>query len=91
LWSHLYQYTYKEVAKKLLPNIFFSLAKEYQMVLEEYLVDHAKHFIEQIRRNNWISLFEEKLLTEVSEILKALMIIFIKILNDLNFIDQAKR
>ena len=61
------------------------------MVLEEYLVDHAKHFIEQIRRNNWISLFEEKLLTEVSEILKALMIIFIKILNDLNFIDQAKR
>ena len=60
------QRAYKEVAKKLLPNILFSSAQEYRTALEEYLSEHAEHFIEQIGRNSWISLFEEKLLAGVS-------------------------
>jgi class 3 adenylate cyclase len=63
------QRAYKEVAKKLLPEILFPSAKEYREALEEYLSEHAEHFIEQIGRNSWVSLFEEKLLPEVSKIL----------------------
>jgi hypothetical protein len=65
------QNAYKEVAKKLLPNILFPSAKEYRLALEEYLSEHAENFIESIGTNSWVSLFEEKLLSEVSEILNS--------------------
>ena len=55
------QNAYKEVSKQLLPTVLF-------------LDDHADHFIDNIGRNNWVSLFEEKLLTEVSEILELLIV-----------------
>jgi hypothetical protein len=54
-----------------LPNILFPSPKEYRLALEEYLSEHAEHFIETIGRSSWVSLFEEKLLSEVSEILKS--------------------
>jgi len=44
------------------------------MALEKYLDDHADHFINDVGRNSWVSLFEEKLLPEVSEILELLII-----------------
>ena len=44
------------------------------MALEKYLDDHANHFIDDVGRNSWVSLFEEKLLPEVSEILELLII-----------------
>ena len=44
------------------------------MELEKYLDDHADHFIDDVGRNSWVSLFEEKLLPEVSEILELLII-----------------
>jgi len=44
------------------------------MALEKYLDDHADHFIDDVGRNSWVSLFEEKLLPEVSEILELLII-----------------
>ena len=43
--------------------------KEYRKAMEEYLSEHADHFIDNIGKNSWISLFEEKLLPEVSNIL----------------------
>ena len=50
-------------------NLFPS-TNEYREALEKYLEKHADHFIDDIGRNSWISLFEEKLLPEVNENLK---------------------
>jgi hypothetical protein len=54
-----------------LPNILFPSPKEYRLALEEFLSERAEHFIETIGQNSWISPFEEKLLSEVSEILNS--------------------
>ena len=54
----------------MLPTILFPSVDEYREALEKYLEVHAAHFIETIGRNSWISLFEEKLLSGVSEILQ---------------------
>jgi hypothetical protein len=61
------QGAYKEVSKQLLPTVLFPSTEEYRTTLEKYLKDHADHFINSIGRNGWISLFEEKLLPEVSK------------------------
>ena len=68
------QNAYKEVSKQLLPTVLFPSTKEYRMALEKYLDDHADHFIDNIGRNSWVSLFEEKLLLKVSEILELLIV-----------------
>jgi hypothetical protein len=68
------QNAYKEVSKQLLPTVLFPSTKEYRTALEKYLDDHADHFIDNIGRNSWVSLFEEKLLPEVSEILELLIV-----------------
>ena len=62
------------MSKQLLPTVLFPLTKEYRTALEKYLDDHANHFIDNIGRNSWVSLFEEKLLPEVSEILELLIV-----------------
>jgi hypothetical protein len=51
----------------MLPDILFPSITEYREGLEKYLEEHANHFIESIGRNSWISMFEDKLLPEVSE------------------------
>jgi hypothetical protein len=61
------QQSYKDISKGLVPNILFPSNKEYQDALEKYLEVHAKHYINSIGINNWISMFEVKLLLEVSE------------------------
>ena len=76
------QYAYKEVVKQLFPMILFPSTKEYRMAMENYLSEHANYFIDSIEKNSWISLFEEKLLPEVSnigiiKILKNFLIIII--------------
>ena len=68
------QNAYKEVSKQLLPTVLFPSTKEYRTALEKYLDDHADHFIDNIGRNSWMSLFEKKLLPEVSEILELLIV-----------------
>jgi hypothetical protein len=68
------QNAYKEVSKQLLPTVLFPSTKEYRTALEKYLDVHADHFIDNIGRNSWVSLFEEKLLPEVSEILELLIV-----------------
>ena len=68
------QNAYKEVSKQFLPTVLFPSTKEYRMVLEKYLDDHTDHFIDDVGRNSWVSLFEEKLLPEVSETLELLII-----------------
>ncbi len=45
----------------------FPSTDEYRITLERYFSKHAEYYIETIGRNNWISIFKEKLLTEVSE------------------------
>ena len=65
------QNAYKEVSKQLLPTVLFPSTKKYRMVLEKYLDNHTDHFIDDVGRNSWVSLFEE---TEVSEILELLII-----------------
>ena len=62
------QRAYKEVAKKLLPDVLFPTPIEYRKALEEYLSVHAPHFIDSIGNNSWVSLFSDKLLAEVGEI-----------------------
>ena len=47
--------------------ILFPSITEYCEALEEYLEEHANHFIDSIGRNSWISMFEDKILSEVSE------------------------
>ncbi|GET54811.1 hypothetical protein GLOIN_2v1783064 [Rhizophagus irregularis DAOM 181602=DAOM 197198] len=37
---------------------------EYREALEKYFAEHASHYIENLGRNTWISLFESKLLPE---------------------------
>jgi len=51
----------------MLPDILFPSITKYREGLEKYLEEHANHFIESIRRNSWILMFEDKLLPEVSE------------------------
>jgi len=58
----------------LIKKCLFPSTKEYRTALEKYLDDHADHFIDNIGRNSWVSLFEEKLLPEVSEILQLLIV-----------------
>jgi len=36
-------------------------------VIKEYLSEYADYFIDNIGKNSWVSLFEEKLLLEVSK------------------------
>jgi hypothetical protein len=45
----------------------FPTTIEYRTAIENYLSEHAPHFIKTIGDNKWISFFEEKILTEVSE------------------------
>jgi len=47
--------------------VLFPSTTKYRETLEKYLTEHAGHFIDSIGRNSWVSLFEEKLLPEVSE------------------------
>ena len=61
------QIAYREVSKELLPSILYPSSIKYRQALESYLSVHADHFIDNIGRNSWVSLFEEKLLPEVSE------------------------
>lgn len=68
------QRVYKEVANQLLPTVLFPSTKEYRVALEKYIEDHADHFIESIGRNSWVSLFEEKLLPEVREMINIINI-----------------
>ncbi|GET54807.1 hypothetical protein GLOIN_2v1870636 [Rhizophagus irregularis DAOM 181602=DAOM 197198] len=56
---------YKKVSKELIPKILFSSDTEYRKALEKYLAEHASHYIENLGRNTWISLFESKLLPEI--------------------------
>lgn len=74
------QQAYKEIAKELIPSNLFPSNKEYRDALEKYLEKHANHYIDSVGMNNWISMFEVKLLPEVCEILKSLAIIKKKIL-----------
>ncbi|CAB4407036.1 unnamed protein product [Rhizophagus irregularis] len=58
---------YKKVSKELIPKILFPSDTEYREALEKYLAEHASHYIENLRRNTWVSLFESKLLPEKLE------------------------
>jgi len=60
------QRAYKEITKQLLPAVLYPSTTEYHDALEKYLEKHARNYIETIGENGWISLFEEKLLPEVS-------------------------
>lgn len=62
------QVAYKEISKDLVPSRIFPSDTEYRTALESYLAQHASHYIEDLGRNSWISMFEEKLLPEVREI-----------------------
>ena len=57
------------MSKELIPKILFPSDTEYREALEKYLAEHASHYIENLGRNTWISLFESKLLPEVREII----------------------
>ncbi|GBC26149.1 hypothetical protein GLOIN_2v1870636 [Rhizophagus irregularis DAOM 181602=DAOM 197198] len=50
------------VSKELIPKILFPSDTEYREALEKYLAEHASHYIENLGRNTWVSLFESKLL-----------------------------
>lgn len=63
------QRAYKEVSKELIPAILFPSDTDYRTALEGYLAKHADHYIKNLGKNGWVSLFEEKLLPEVSEII----------------------
>ncbi|CAB4425817.1 unnamed protein product [Rhizophagus irregularis] len=56
---------YKKVSKELIPKILFPSDTEYREALEKYLAEHASHYIENLGRNTWVSLFESKLLPEI--------------------------
>ncbi|UZO26486.1 uncharacterized protein OCT59_018708 [Rhizophagus irregularis] len=56
---------YKKVSKELIPKILFPSDTEYCEALEKYLAEHASHYIENLRKNTWVSLFELKLLPEI--------------------------
>ena len=59
------QIAYRDVAKKLLPVNLYPNPREYRAALEKYLSEHAEDFIDTIGQFSWISLFDEKLLSEV--------------------------
>jgi hypothetical protein len=63
------QQAYKDISRELLPNVLFPSTDEYRGALEKYLESHASKYIESIGNNNWLSMFEVKLLPEVSEML----------------------
>ena len=63
------QQAYKDISRELLPNVLFLSTDEYREALEKYLESHASKYIESIGNNNWLSMFEVKLLPEVSEML----------------------
>jgi hypothetical protein len=63
------QQAYKKISKELVPTKLFPSKTEYQIALESYLAEHADHYIGSLGKNGWISLFEEKLLPEVHEII----------------------
>jgi predicted house-cleaning noncanonical NTP pyrophosphatase (MazG superfamily) len=63
------QIAYKEIGKDLVPSRLFPSDSEYRIALEKYLSEHASHYIKDIGKNGWISLFEDKLLPEVREII----------------------
>ncbi|UZO26253.1 uncharacterized protein OCT59_018491 [Rhizophagus irregularis] len=56
---------YKKVSKELILKILFPSDTEYHKALEKYLAEHASHYIENLGRNMWVSLFESKLLPEI--------------------------
>ncbi|GBC07011.1 hypothetical protein RclHR1_00720020 [Rhizophagus clarus] len=60
--------TYKEIVKKLLPDVLFPTYIKYRDALEEYLSVYVSHFIESIRRNSWVFLFGDKIFAEVKHI-----------------------
>ena len=47
----------------------YPLDIEYRKALKTYLSKYADHYIKNIGQNAWISLFSDKLLAEVCEIL----------------------
>ena len=60
------QIAYREVIKELLPENLYPLKNELRMALEEYLAENAENYISTIGKNAWISLFAEKLYSEVN-------------------------
>ena len=48
---------------------FFRQPMNIVRALEKYLESHVSKYIESIGNNNWLSMFEVKLLPEVSEML----------------------
>ena len=56
---------YREIAKELLPLKLYPTPKEYRQVLEEYLLKHAKHYIDTISQNSWINLFTKQHSNEI--------------------------
>ena len=60
------QIAYREVIKELLPENLYPSKNELHVVLEKYLAEEAKDYINTIGKNTWISLFMEKLYSEVN-------------------------
>jgi hypothetical protein len=48
----------------------FPTVSEFRKILEDHLSERAGYFIDSIGKNSWISMFEDKLLPEVSQNLK---------------------
>jgi len=59
------QIAYRKVVKGLLLENLYPSKNELRIVLEEYLEENAEDYINTIGRNAWISLFSEKLYSEV--------------------------
>ena len=60
------QIAYREVIKELLPENLYPSKNELRVALEEYLAENAENYISTIGKNAWISLFMEKLYSEVN-------------------------
>lgn len=60
------QIAYREVVKELLPENLYPSKNELRAALEIYLAEEAKDYINTIGKNAWISLFTEKLYSEVN-------------------------
>jgi len=54
------QQAYKEIAKELIPTILFPTFKEYRQMLEKYLAENAKGYIDSVGHNTWTSMFTEQ-------------------------------
>ncbi|RGB30963.1 hypothetical protein C1646_764671 [Rhizophagus diaphanus] len=67
LSNEFWNVAYKEIGKDLIPSRIFSLNNEYHIALEKYLTEHAGHYIKEIGKNGWISLFEDKLLPKIKK------------------------